>query len=85
MIKPLLPSIRSTGYRMQFCTFECSLLLYNLWRIVDHSLKTLVSEVYDKYGRGPHEERLNPLLTLVNLPMTAVALMLLPDGVDPPF
>ncbi|WP_135306040.1 hypothetical protein [Haloarcula amylovorans] len=62
MIKPLLPSIRSTDYRMQFCTFECSLLLYNLWRIVDHSLKTLV-----------------------DLPMTAVALMLLPGGVDPPF
>jgi hypothetical protein len=53
--------------------------------MVDHSLKTLVSEVYDEYDRGPHEERLDPLLTLADLHMTVVALMLLPDGVDPPF
>jgi IS4 transposase len=85
MVKPLLPSIRSTDYRMRFFTFAYSLLLYNLWRMVDHSLKTLVSEVYDEYGRGPHEERLEPLLTLADLHMTVVALMLLPDGVDPPF
>jgi IS4 transposase len=70
---------------MRFFTFAYSLLLYNLWRMVDHSLKTLVSEVYDEYGRGPHEERLDPLLTLADLHMTVVALMLLPDGVDPPF
>ena len=55
MIKPLLPSNRSTGYRMRFFTFAYSLLLYTLWRIVDHSLKTLVSEVYDEYGQAPHE------------------------------
>ncbi|MFC7226802.1 hypothetical protein N0B31_05250 [Salinirubellus salinus] len=85
MVKPLLPSIRSTDFRMRFFAFAYSLLMYNLWRMVDHAMKTLASEVYEEYGRGPHEKRLDPLLTQADLHMTSLVLMMMPDGLDPPF
>ncbi len=44
IIKSLIPSIASTDYRMRFFTFVFSCLLHNMWRVVDHSLKTLASE-----------------------------------------
>jgi len=52
MTKTLLPSIQSKDYRIRFFMFAYCLLLYNMWRMVNHSPKTLVSEVYDEYGRG---------------------------------
>ena len=82
MILPLMPSIASKDYRMRFFAFTFSCLLYNLWRIVDHSLKVLASEKYDDYGRGPHESRLDTLLPLSDL--FASSIICLFSGLDPP-
>jgi IS4 transposase len=83
MIQPLVPSISSTDYRMRFFSFVFSCLLYNLWRVVDHSLKDLASEAFPEYGRGPHEERLDPLLTLADF-LTSSLILLFRDTLDPP-
>mgnify|MGYP000713570438 CR=1 FL=1 len=82
MILPLMPSIASTDYRMRFFSFTFSCLLYNLWRIVDHSLKILASEKYDDYGRGRHEDRLDTILPLSDL--LASSIICLFSGLDPP-
>ena len=82
MILPLMPSIASTDYRMRFFAFTFSCLLYNLWRIVDHSLKVLASEKFDDYGRGPHEDRLNTVIPLADL--LASSIICLFSGLDPP-
>lgn len=82
MILPLMPSIASTDYRIRFFAFAFSCLLYNLWRIVDHSLKVLASEKFDDYGRGPHEDRLDPVLPLAD--MLASSIICLFAGLDPP-
>jgi hypothetical protein len=82
MILPLMPSIASTDYRMRFFAFTFSCLLYNLWRIVDHSLKVLASEKYDDYGRGSNEERLDTILPLSDL--LASSIICLFSGLDPP-
>lgn len=81
--KPLLPSIASTDYRMRFFAFCFSTLLYNLWRMIDHSLKELATERYDEYGRGPHEDRLDPVLPLSDFLFTFTVLNLR-RGLDPP-
>lgn len=82
MIQPLLPSIASTDYRMRFFVFIFSCLVYNLWRIVDHELKDIVSERFDDYGRGPHEERLATILPLADLLASSIICMF--RGLDPP-
>jgi len=83
MVLPMVPSIASKDYRMRFFSFVFSTLLYNLWRIVDHSLKEIASEAYDDYGRGPHEDRLDPILTLADFLGSSLILMII-DGLDPP-
>jgi len=82
MILPLMPSIASTDYRMRFFAFTFSCLLYNLWRIVDHSLKVLASEKFEDYGRGPHEDRLDTVIPLADL--LASSIICLFSGLDPP-
>lgn len=82
MILPLMPSIASKDYRMRFFAFIFSCLLYNLWRIVDHSLKTIASERFDDYGRGPYEDRLDTVLPLADL--LASSLICMFRGWDPP-
>ena len=64
MITPLIPSIASKDYRMRFFSFVFSCLLYNMWRVTDHSLKVLISEAYAESGRGAHEKRLDTVLPL---------------------
>jgi hypothetical protein len=83
MIKPLLPSIASTDYRMRAFAFAFSVLLYNLWRMVDHKLKDLAAEEYEDYGRDPHGERLDPVVPFSDLVLTYL-LMAMDDGLDPP-
>jgi len=83
MIHPLIPSIASKDYRMRFFSFVFSTLLYNLWRIVDHSLKEIASEAYDDYGRGPHENRLDTILALSDFLASSIIMMFV-DGLDPP-
>lgn len=82
MILPLMPSIASKDYRMRFFAFTFSCLLYNLWRIVDHSLKTLASEKIGHYGRGPHEDRLDTVIPIADL--LASSIICLFSGLDPP-
>jgi IS4 transposase len=84
MIKPMLPSIASRDYRMRYFSFVFSCLLYNLWRLVDHSLKVLVTEAYDDYGRSRFDERLDPLLPMADLLASSLVLFLCGDGLDPP-
>jgi hypothetical protein len=84
MILPLVPSIASTDYRMRFFSFVFSCLLYNMWRLTDHSLKVLVTEAYDDYGRGKHEEREDPLLPLADYLASSFVLLLHRSGLDPP-
>lgn len=83
MVKPMYPSIASKDYRMRFFAFVFSTLLYNTWRLVDHTLKAMASEEYDDYGRGPHEDRLDPVLTLADFLASSLVVMML-DGLDPP-
>jgi len=83
LIQPLIPSISSTDYRMRFFSFVFSCLVYNLWRVVDHSLKVLAAEAFDDYGRGPHEDRLDPLLPLSDY-LASSLVLLFNDGWDPP-
>lgn len=83
MIQPLMPSIASTDYRMRFFAFVFSCLVYNLWRVVDHSMKELASEAFDDYGRGPHEKRLDTLLPLADYLASSI-ILLFNDGWDPP-
>jgi len=83
MILPLIPSIASTDYRMRFFSFVFSCLLYNLWRVVDHSLKELAGEAYDDYGRGPHEDRLDPVLTEADF-LASSMVLLFQEGWGPP-
>jgi len=83
MVKPLTPSIASTDYRMRFFTFVFSCLLHNMWRVVDHSLKTLASEQFDDYGRGPHEDRLETVLPLADFLASSV-ILIFRDTWDPP-
>jgi hypothetical protein len=83
MIQPLMPSIRSTAYEMRLFAFVFSCLLYNLWRLVDHRLKELASEAFDDYGRGPHEERLDPVVTMADF-LASSLVVFFRDGWDPP-
>lgn len=83
MIQPLIPSIASTDYRMRFFAFVFSCLVYNLWRAVDHSLKEITAEAFDDYGRGPHEDRLDPLLPLADYLASSIILLFM-RGWDPP-
>jgi hypothetical protein len=82
-IKPMVPSIASTDYRMRFFSFTFSCLLYNLWRSVDHELKDMTTEAVDGYGRGVHEERLDPLVTLADFLASCIVVMFR-AGWDPP-
>ncbi|WP_136361766.1 hypothetical protein [Halobacterium salinarum] len=84
MIQPMVPSIASRDYRMRYFSFIFSCLLYNLWRLVDHSLKVLVTEAYDDYGRSSFDERLDPLLPMADLLASSLILFMLSDGLDPP-
>ncbi|WP_254278628.1 hypothetical protein [Haloarcula marina] len=84
MIKPMLPSIASRDYRMRYFSFVFSCLLYNLWRLVDHSLKVLVTEAYDDYGRSMFDDRLDPLLPMADLLASSLILFMCGDGLDPP-
>lgn len=83
MITPLVPSIASTDYRMRFFSFAFSCLLYNLWRLVDHSLKVLAAEKFDGYGRGTYEERLDPVLPQADF-LASSMVLLFRAGLDPP-
>lgn len=83
MITPLVPSIASKDYRMRFFSFVFSCLLYNMWRVTDHSLKMLISESKDDYGRGKHERRLDTVLPLSDYLVSSITL-LLSRGFDPP-
>lgn len=82
MIKPLTPSIASTDDRMRYFGFAFSCLLYNLWRLADHSLKVLAKEVYDLVP-GPDEKRLDPLFPLADFLTTSIVLIYT-NGLDPP-
>lgn len=62
---------------MRFFGFAYGLLLHNLWRIVDHSLKGLVSKEYDEYGREPFDERLGTLLPLADFLASSVIITIL--------
>ncbi|MGQ3331173.1 hypothetical protein [Halorubrum sp. FL23] len=84
MIKPLLPSIASKDYRMRYFSFVFSCLLYNLWRLMDHSLKRLASEAFDNYGRLTFDDRLDPLMPIADFLASALILMFREDGLDPP-
>ena len=83
MITPLIPSIASKDYRMRFFSFVFSCLLYNMWRVTDHSLKVLISEAYAEYGRGAHEKRLDTVLPLNDYLASSIVL-LFGRGFDPP-
>jgi len=83
MIKPLLPSIASTDYRMRFFAFVFSTLLYNMWRVIDHKAKQIAMEEFDNYGRGRHEDRLDTLLPLADFLMTHIIEMIR-NWLDPP-
>ncbi|WP_324662088.1 hypothetical protein [Haloarcula sediminis] len=83
MITPLVPSIASRDYRMRFFSFVFSCLLYNMWRVTDHSLKMVISEVWDDYGRGKHERRSATLLPLSDYLASSIVL-LFSGGFDPP-
>ncbi|GAB3690119.1 hypothetical protein GCM10028857_26220 [Salinarchaeum chitinilyticum] len=83
-IKPLTPSIASKDYRMRYFSFVFNCLLYNLWRLTDHALKTLTSEAYDDYGRLPLDDRLPPLLTMPDFLSSSFILMFRRRGLDPP-
>ncbi|GAA0538968.1 hypothetical protein ABNG02_14520 [Halorubrum ejinorense] len=84
VLLPLLPSIASKDYRMRYFSFVFSCLLYNLWRLTDHSLKRLASEAFDDYGRLTFDDRLDPLLSMADFLASALILMFREDGVDPP-
>jgi len=84
MIQPMIPSIASKDYRMRYFSFAFSCMLYNVWRLVDHSLKVLVSEAYEDYGRTSFDERLDPLLPMADLLASSLILFMLSDGLDPP-
>lgn len=84
MLKPVLPSIASTDYRVRCFTTAYSFLLYNLWRLVDHGLKIVVTEVFDDYGRDPDEERLDTLLPFDDFLATLTKTLFGLDGFDPP-
>ncbi|GAB7020675.1 hypothetical protein JCM18750_35370 [Halostagnicola bangensis] len=77
-IKSFLPSIASTDYRMRCFSFIFGVLLYNLWRMVDHLVKVLVKATYDDYEKGDDEIRLKPLVTSSGCIETFL------DGFDPP-
>jgi len=83
MITPLVPSIASRDYRMRFFSFVFSCLLYNMWRVTDHSLKVLISEADEHYGRGKHEKRLDTVLPLSDYLASSIVL-LFGRGFDPP-
>jgi len=84
MIQPLIPSIASKDYRMRYFSFVFSCLLYNLWRLTDHSLKRLASEALDGYGRSKFDDRLAPLLSMPDFLTSALVLMFCEGGLDPP-
>ncbi|MFC5135288.1 hypothetical protein ACFPJA_11240 [Halorubrum glutamatedens] len=84
VLQPLLPSIASKDYRMRYFSFVFSCLLYNLWRLTDHSLKRLASEAFDDYGRLTFDDRLDPLLSMADFLASAFILMFREDGLDPP-
>ncbi|GAB7011012.1 hypothetical protein JCM31271_29550 [Halorubrum trueperi] len=84
MIQPLIPSIASKDYRMRYFSFVFSCLLYNLWRLTNHSLKRLASEVFDEYGRSKFDERLDPLLPMPDFLASALVLMFRDGEIDPP-
>lgn len=84
MIQPLMPSIASTDYRMRYFSFVFSCLLYNMWRLTDHSLKQLLTEAYDDYGREAFDERLPTVIPMADFLATSLILMFNPDGLDPP-
>lgn len=83
MIKPLLPSIASTDYRMRFFSFIFATVLYNMWRIIDHKAKEIAVEKFDEYGRGKHEDRLDTVLPLADFIMTGM-IERIRNWLDPP-
>lgn len=83
MIKPLLPSIASTDYRMRFFAFVFSCLIYNMWRVIDHEAKVLATEKFDHYGRGRHEDRLETILPFSDFLMTSL-IEFVKHWLDPP-
>ncbi len=43
-IKKLMPKTSSTDYRLRFCNFALSTLIYNLWRVTDYLIKVALDE-----------------------------------------
>jgi hypothetical protein len=83
MIKPLLPSIASTDYRMRFFAFIFSCLIYNMWRVIDHEAKVMAIEKFDDYGRGSHEDRLETILPFSDFLLTSL-IEFIKHWLDPP-
>jgi hypothetical protein len=83
MIKPLLPSIASTDYRMRFFSFAFSCLLYNMWRVIDHEAKMMAIDEVKGYDRGPHEDRLDTILPLDDF-MDTTLIEFAKNWLDPP-
>lgn len=84
MVKPLMPSIASKDYRMRYFCFVFRCLLYNLWRLVDHSLKQVAMNEYDDYGRESLEKRSPPVVPLSDLLLSSFVIIFREDGLDPP-
>lgn len=68
---------------MRYFAFVSSCLLYDLWGLINHSLKVLVTEGYDNYGRSSFDERLDSLLPLPDFLASVLMLMFYIDGLDP--
>lgn len=43
-IKEVVPMASSTDYRLRFCNFALSTLIYNLWRLTDYLVKVALDE-----------------------------------------
>ena len=43
-IKSFMPKTSSTDYRLRFCNFALSTLIYNLWRLTDYLIKVALDE-----------------------------------------
>jgi IS4 transposase len=43
-IKSFMPKTSSTDYRLRFCNFALSTLIYNLWRLTDYLIKAALDE-----------------------------------------
>jgi hypothetical protein len=48
---------------------------------MDYFLKMLAAEKFDDYGRGPHDERFDPILPLADLLASSIVCLFM--GLDP--